>query len=277
MTEFLQSWFKDIFDYGVFDTVSEVLKLNPSTGSYQNAWTAVERVYENAMVPIALGLMIIWFLVSFMEKASNEQVTLEQLLMLFVKLIAAKYLIDHGLEIFAKLWGLGISVIDTVGNAFTNGGAGLFGDAEREALWKSITGVEWGTKLKLLPALGLMCQLLIPWLASLIMTACVYFIAYSRLIEMLLRVLATPIAVSDFITEGLHGAGWRYLKNFLAICLQGMIIVAICNLYPLIMSAVLSDQGAFWDVTLKFLAFSFSAIALMFKSLSLSKELVGTA
>ena len=274
MTEWLRGWFADIFADDVFDKAVSVLSINPSDGTYKAAWNAIHAVYSNVMVPIALGLMVIWFLVAFMEKSASEQVTLEQLFMLFVKLIAAKFIIDNGLEIFSMLWGLGISVVSEVGEAFKHGSGIPF---DHKKLWFDLTGVAWGEDLGIFAALGLMCQLLIPWLATKVMIACVYFICYSRLIEMLVRLMTAPIAVSDFVTEGIRGSGWRYIKNFLAICLQGMIIIAICRLYPLIMAGVLSGEGPFWDVVLKFLAFAFSAIALMFKSLSLSKELIGTS
>lgn len=274
MNDLLHNMFKEIFAGGVFDSVESVLKLNPSTGGWVNAWNAVDAVYHNVMVPIALGLMIIWFLVAFMEKSASEQVTFEQLFMLFVKLIAAKFLIDHGLEIFAKLWGLGISLIGQVEEAFLDKNVVA---VKYKDLWKDLTGVAWDQKIKLLPGIGLLCQLLIPWLASKIMIAVTQFICYSRIIEMLLRMLATPIALSDFMTEGLHGAGWRYMKTFLAICLQGMIMVAIAEIYPLVMSAVLKGCVGFWETTLRYLAFSFAAIALMFKSLTISKELVGAS
>lgn len=276
MTDWMMNWFKDIFAYDVFDKISIILKLDPSRGKFTVAWNAIESVYTNVMVPIALGLMIIWFLVALMEKSASEQVTLEQIFMLFVKLIAAKFIIDNGFQIFTQLWSLGISLIDEVGDAFIDPNNPVAFDYKD--LWKDLTGVTWGDKLPIMTSLGLLCQLLVPWIASKVMIGCVYFICYSRLFEMMVRMLATPVAVSDFITEGLHGAGWRYIKNFLAICLQGMIIVAIGQLYPLIMSGVLSNPGnKFWEVILMFLALSFSAVALMFKSLSLSKELVGTS
>lgn len=274
MTQWMMGWFKEIFDYAVFEKISGILKLDPSRGEFSEAWSAVESVYTNAMVPIALGLMIIWFMVALMEKSASEQVTIEQFLLMFVKLIAAKFLIDNGFQIFTELWSLGITLIDDVGHAFADGDGISF---DYKDLWLDLTGVTWGDKLPFLTSLGLLAQLLIPWLVTKAIIACVYFICYSRLIEMLVRMLAAPIAVSDFITEGIRGSGWRYLKNFLAICLQGMIIVAIGQLYPLIMAGVLSSSGNFWTVILKFIAFSFAAISLMFKSLSLSKELIGTA
>lgn len=275
LDDLIHSMFEQIFGGGIFDSVQGVLKLNPSTGAWSHAWSAVDTVYSNVMVPIALGLMIIWFLVAFMEKAASEQVTFEQLFMLFAKLIAAKFLIDNGLDIFAKLWGLGISLIDSVGGAFGSSGGGL--GVNVQALWKDFSGLEWSAKIGIIKGIGILCQLLIPWLVSLIMIAVVYFICYSRVIEMLLRMMAAPIALSDFMTEGLHGAGWRFLKNFLAICLQGMIMVAIAQIYPLVINTVLNGSTGFWETLLKYVAFSFAAIALLFKSLSISKELVGTS
>ena len=274
MTEWLQSWFKEIFDNGAFAAVEDVLKLDPSQ-ELGWVWTAVETIYNNVMVPLALGLMVIWFLVAFIKTAASEQVTFEQLFMLFVKLIAAKFLIDNGLQILADFWSLGISLVDNIKGAIPPPDDPI--SFSYKSLWQDLTGVEWGTSLNLMIALGVMCQLLIPWLVSKVLIACVYFICYSRLIEMFVRMLAAPIALSDFFAEGLHGAGWRFLKNFLAICLQGVLIGAIAQLYPLIMAELLTGSGSFWTVTIKYIAFSFSAVALMFKSLSLSKELVGTS
>ena len=127
-------------------------------------------------------------------------------------------------------------------------------------------------------AISVMFQLFLPWIATLIMVACSYFIVYSRLIEMMWRICGAPIALSDFMNEGLHGAGWRYMKNFLAICMQGMIILVIYSVYTYLYYDIFTNntQG-FWATVLMQLSVSFAAISLMFKSLTLSKELVGTA
>ena len=269
-----QKMFQEIFGSGAFDSIAKVLKLNPSS-ELSTAWFAIETIYNNVMVPIALGLMIIWFLVKFMEKSTQDQLTYEQVLMLFIKLLAAKFLIDYGLEIFTKLWSLGISLIDEVAGAFEKTDKVSF---DIKDLWQKFTGEKWDAKLGFGQSLGVWAQLLLPWLASKISIACVYFICYSRVIEMLVRMAGAPIALSDFMSEGLQGAGWRYLKNFLAICLQGIIIISISKLYGIVMYDVfLTPPEGAWSVMLMQLSISFAAIALMFKSLTLSKELLGTA
>lgn len=274
MWEMAKGMFKDIFGAGDFSVVVDILKFNPSS-QLVSAWTAVDAIYNDVMVPIALGLMIIWFLVKLMERSANEQLSIEQFFMLFVKLIAAKFLIDHGLQIFTDMWSLGIAVIDEVSAAFS-GSAGPV-SLNVNALWKDFTGFEWGKEKGIWASIGVMFQLVLPWLASKIIIAVVYFICYSRLIEMLVRMCGAPIALSDFMNEGLHGAGWRYLKNFLAICLQGILILAISRLYGYVYSDIFSHPpGGFWNTALMQIAVSFAAVALMFKSLSISKELLGT-
>ncbi len=296
MTDILEKMFLFIFRNGAFDGVQDALKLNPQS-AFGGAWAFIEVIYNNVMKPVALSLMLIWFLVAVMEKSASEQVSFEQLFMLFAKLFAAWFLINNGLQIFADLWSLGISLIDKIASPlgsndnkveipflteFLDNAKNGTTTGDLKPLWKNLTGVEWGNgehpkDIGILTALGVMCQLLIPWVATLILVACAYFICYSRLIEMMVRMLAAPIALSDFMSEGLHGAGWRFLKNFLAICLQGALMAAICSLYPTIMTSVVTTSDDFWITTLKYIAISFSAIALMFKSLSLAKELVGTS
>lgn len=318
MSDLVKDMFKEIFGNGTFDEIAEILKMDPSSELY-SAWSAVQSIYNNVMVPIALGLMVIWFLVKFMERATMEQVTLEQTFMLFVKLLAAKFLIDHGLEIFSLMWSLAISLITTVSNVFS-GSAGnnytfiekvagqyefhcsthdidffsssatpdpsVFGascpscfaeqDDHLASLWESFTGEDWDKDLDTWASIGTILKLFLPWIVAKVMVVCASFIAYSRLIEMMLRMCGAPIALSDFMSEGLQGAGWRYLKNFLAICLQGMLIIIITKLYSMLMFDAYNG-GDFWKVLTMQFSVSFAAIALMFKSLTLSKELLGTS
>lgn len=273
MWDSARNMFKELCNGANFDSISDVLTFNPST-ELSSAWSAAYTIYDTLMVPAALGLMIIWFLVKMMERSSNEQMTIEQFFMLFVKLIAAKFLIDNGFDLFAQMWGLGISLVNSASSAFSTGSAAVM---DHEALWKEFTGYDWDDKINFIKVIPYWAQLLLPWLVGKIIIACVYFIAYSRLIEMLVRVCGTPVALSDFMNEGLHGAGWRWMKTFLAICLQGMLILIISRIYSLIMADVFAAAPTtdWWDNILKQIAISFAAIAIMFKSLSLSRELLG--
>lgn len=278
----VESWFKFMFGGGLFDSMKDILTANPSNAKsiYNAAWNFVVTIYDTVIVPLALGIMIIWFLVAFIQKSTSEQMNFDQLFLLCVKLIAAFYLINHGLEIFAKLWGLGIALINEFSGVAISGapasGSPVFDNAELTEIWKSLTGEK---KLYDYPSawksLGCILQMFFPYLICWVLSGVASFIAYSRMLEMLLRVAAAPIALSDFMNDGLHGAGWRYLKTFLAICLQGFVLLLIAKIYSSIVGQILSGAGGFMEATLGYLVITFSAVALMFKSLSFCKELVG--
>lgn len=273
LTDTLYDWFEDIFGNDAFSAMENVLGLSPSA-EFSAAWSAVETIYNNVMVPIALSLMIIWFCTKFMEKATAEQVTFQQLFLLFVKLLIAKILIDNGLRIFGMMWSLGISLTNEIGDAFSAGAAGKDLVAE---MWYNYTGKKVGVSLGLWKCIGVAFELLLPWLISYVITGICYYIAYTRLIEMFVRVCAAPIALSDFMSEGLNGAGWKYLKNFLAVCLQGLIIICVARLHGFIIAGALGSVTSGFMSIVVTLAVSFATVGLMMKSLTLSKELLGTA
>lgn len=271
---------KEMFDYmfqgGLFKQLVSILTANPSDGDsiYNTAWKLAISVYDTYIIPVGLGIMIIWFLVSFMQKATMEHMNWDSLFLLFVKLVAAFYLIENGLDIFAKMWGLGNSMMIELMGGEKLGDGKVTQDAINAA-WESLTA---GKTYPDLPGFwrSLACfgQLLFPWLICAALSGVASFIAYSRMIEMLLRITVAPIALSDFMNDGLHSAGWRYVKTFLAICLQGFVILLIAKIYNSIVVEILYG-GTFMELTVGYLVISFAAIALMFKSLALCKELVG--
>lgn len=278
MGDVVRSMFNEIFGGGLFEGVKNSLIINPES-KYSDVWSFIDIVYNNFMVPIALGVMIIWFLVAFIQKSATENVTFESLFLAFTKLIVAKFLIENGLDIFAMLWSFGISSINALSNLGLNetgSGAYIINEATRTAIWKELTGKNnLNTDPGFWQSIGALFQLFVPWIVTWALKIIVSFICYSRLIEMFLRMMAAPIALSDFMTEGLHGSGWKYLKSFFAIALQGVLIYLIAVIFSKLMGSIFTNQTGFMEVVTSYLIFGFSACALMFKSLSLSKELMG--
>lgn len=289
MEEIVLEMFEFIFCGGLFDDALTIFTTNPSdpASDWYGAWSLVNSIYNTYVIPIGLGIMIIWFLVAFMEKAASEQMNFDQIFSLCVKLVVSFYLIQHGMEIFAKLWGLGISLVNELSDGLKEA---TISDMYLDDAWEDISGGEdWNDGDPDLPgfwrSIGAFAQLLFPWLVAGLMSACATFIAYSRMLEMLLRVAVAPIALSDFFRDGLHSNAWRYMKTFLAICLQGFCILLICHLYSVGISSPIgrpseviqgvTSSPSFMDVVVRYFVVSFSALALMFKSLSFCKELIG--
>jgi len=125
----------------------------------------------------------------------------------------------------------------------------------------------------------LILYLIIPWVCAWVMRIIVLIICYTRVVEIYARATFAPIALSDFFHHGFQGAGWRFLKSFLAVCLQGAMILVISMIYTALFTGI---QKEITESELSFLAAMGSLIAfmaatcmLMLKSLSLTKEMMG--
>lgn len=273
----LEGMLNDICGPDLFSSIYDTLSVNLfSSGGKFSAILSVIRTIYNTLMPIGVMLMFIYFMLALVDKLSSENFTWEHLWRQLAMLLAAKYLMEHGFELLELLSGIGISIMGKISGI---NGAGVSATAiDAEAMisqFRDSIGVlgyiEW------IGNIVMFIYLLIPWVISWIIGLCVNIICYSRVIEIYVRAAFAPIALSDFFHSGLQGGGWKYLKNFLAASLQGAIILVIAIIYSGLFQAItIDDDGNIFRFLGAYLAFYASAIMLMFKSLPLAKDLVGT-
>ena len=268
----------DLCGKDLFKDIIDTLQTNlfSSEGNYSAAVNLVEDLYFTVIQPIALMLMIIYFLLALVDKMTSENFTWEQMGKQMCMFLASFYLINHGFEILELLFQLGLSLTNQI-NALV---ADSLDPKDAASRVESVinTFKETINVPNFLKDICLFVYLLIPWALSWIMGLVVKIICYTRVIEIYARAAFAPIALSDFFHSGFQGAGWRFLKSFLAVCLQGALILVINAIYSTLFDVIAGSVDtklslfAFLGVYLAVMA---SACMLMFKSLSLSKELLG--
>ena len=279
----------DICGSDLFNSVSKTLKYDLFSASrFEDAVDIVVAISEHVIVPIATMMICVYFIINIMEKMSNENFTWEQLGRLLAMLLVGVFMIENSFEILTKLYDIGIELVDLTVKKL---GTGSESNADVNVALDAYKQMKEGKSgiMKALWDILMMFVLLFPWLVSWIMRLVVKVICYSRMIEVLLRAAFSPLALSDFFQNGIQGAGWRWLKNFFAVCLQGVVIMSISLLYSALLGGIIEsellaagqDGGKLWDFGLfnycgVYLALMASAVMLMFRSLSLSKEILGT-
>lgn len=281
MSDVLYEMFIFIFAGGIFDEVRTILLINPAT-EYPLVWELVTTGYKTIVTPLAVGLLFIFFLSHFISKASMEQVSFDHLFMLGVKLIAGIFLINHGLEIMSLLYSLGLTFINNLTSLAQSIGLKVsegIGDETQIELWKLLTGCNsLEDRPGMWKSIAAMFTIIVPYIchfgAMLVMKA----ICWSRLILIMVHFLIAPIAFSDFFMNDLHGTGWKYLKSFAALCLQGFVISAITLIFSAFSSGLQTNalEGGFLNYTVIQIVMTFAAIAAVAKSLSVIKETIGT-
>lgn len=275
----LKSMFEQVFGVDLMYEISDSLQKNlfSTTGDYKTAFSMVKTLYDDVVVPVALMLMVIYFLIGLMDKMSSENFTWEQMARQFCMLLASFFLINHGLDILHKLFQIGLIFVGDATTAAEGFLEGLDAGANPDELYESFKNEVKLGDIEIFNNIIRFAYLLLPWALSWILGLCVKIIVYSRVIEIYIRATFAPIALSDFFQNGFQGSGWLSLKNFLAICLQGVFIFGIAALFTAL-SDVVWRMGGFTDFFASmgvYLALLCSAVMLMFRSLSLAKEFVG--
>lgn len=273
----LESMLTDICGPDIYSSIYDTLAINlfSDDGKYSIILDAI-RTLHSLIVPIGIYMMFIYFMISLTELVSSDGFTLQQVAKRMFLLLVAKYLMDHGFEIMELLFNLGMSITAEINNAMVGGGKPelIFDAKEMIDTFRANLGMTGF--LKIFADLILFVYLLIPWGGSWLMRLAINIICYSRVIEIYCRAVLAPIALSDFYHGGLQSSGWRFLKNFVAVCLQGATILLISIIFSLMIKViVVEDSGHPMAFLGSYLAFYGSSVMLMVKSLPLTKELVG--
>jgi len=273
----LEAMLTDICGPDIFSSIYDTLSVNLfSAGGKYGAVLSVIRSLYNIAMPIGVMLMFIYFMLALVDKLSSETFTWEHLWRQLALLLATKYLMEHGFELLELLFNIGMSALASVSHiGSANVSAVTFDAAQIIEDFKAslnLSGI-----MKIFDGIIMFIYLLIPWVLSWLMRLFISIICYSRVIEIYVRAAFAPVALSDFFHSGLQGGGWKYLKNFLAVSLQGAIILVIAIIYSSLFQSITIDAttGIFAFIG-ACLAFYASAVLLMFKSLPLAKDLVGT-
>lgn len=291
MRGLLQKWVEYIFGNGMLGMAKNILDINPSTGSFSTVWKVFAGLYENVCVPLGMGIVLIYFLANLMERSmQQQQMDVEHVIKMLLKLVVGLYFIEHGLELMTSIYSMGLSFLnEIVGKKSV--GEYTAGDTIAHEAWKSLSGEEWEGKWSFIQniskGLPLLLQLMLPYILSWLIQLVVCAVCFFRLIEFYIITCMAPIALSDFFTEGLHGNGWRFLKNYMAIALQmGVILLAIVAFNGIIVGFLpktgLADVvvpivglGKAAYVIIMYIACGAACCAILLKSRTLAKEIVG--
>ncbi len=278
MKAFLKMVLEHICGAALFDSVYDTISttLFSSSGTFGWAYSIAYSVYS-AIMPVGVMLLFVYFTINLVDKLSSESFTWDQMWRQLALLLAGKYIMENGFQILTLLSNIGMAATDLVANAGTVDGA-FTAFADFDALIDNFTSSMNGF-IAILAELVMLIILLVPWLLSWIMGLAVQVVCYSRILEIYVRAAFSPVALADIFHSGLNGPGWRFLKNFLATALQGAIILVIAILYSALIQSIGIDTTNFGDILTfvgKYILIYASGVVLIFKSLGLTKEIVGT-
>ena len=266
------------FIYGIYgDTLlsdmTGVLTLSDESDDLINAIWSVSEAIFNVLLPIGIGIILIYFMTDMIDKSSREQLSLEIFLRSVIKLLFGLMIILSGFQLVKGFVQLGGGITDLISSKAGTGaledttaneiGMGYLDQVVDSANWIECAWISFTLRM----------DLFLVDISYKIFKIVVMVLAYGRMLEIGIRAACAPIGLSDFVTQGISGNAFKYLKKLIAVGLQGGLILIVLSIYENLSTALAnSDAGGSNLLTLVVM---FTTITLLLKSQSFADNIMG--
>lgn len=287
----LQLWiakvFEQAYDIGDYALIKFSHGFEGGNG-FAFIWNWVTNIANTIVEPIAVCIVVIFFILKLMDKVSTERLTMEAVIKDVIGMVLGLYLVTNSVEIVTDMLRLGNGLAKAAMDSATINDIN-YGSVE--VLFSAIgdpNGTVWdklvylvGAKMTgplpiLLAAVVVIIVSLFFWVVMLIMKVC----CLARTLEVAARTALSPIGLADtFNNDFINSRSLSFLKTFLALALQGVVIGLIANFLPLYLDGVFAGGQIYvWDLVglfAKAIVITGACLVLMFKAGTIAKETVG--
>lgn len=270
----------EIFSGTAFTDSINLLTGNPSTGEFASAWNIILAIY-NILLPIALLFMLIVFLQKMADQRNMGTTTSVQIFKEIFLAIIVYYVLSHGLELLAKLWGWGLNIANQASSTIVGGDPGQeFAQGVWNDMFKQFATDYNGDgvldRIKNMKALGLLIGMypfqILNFLTGLAMKAAAYALLFKLYIEFIMFPFSIPIMWQNGINSG---RGFIFLKSFFVSVLQAALMVFTINIGQVILVAVsrsgIQGNYAVWCIT--YFSVQAAIVVTMFKTSEIAEAL----
>ena len=214
------------------DKVSEIWSLitqSPETFKGGGIWSVMLDI-NGALQAIAFGLLVLFFVVGLIKTCGSfaEVKRPEQVFKLFVRFALAKMVITYGLDLMLALFKIVQGIVTTIISS-----AG-FGSPAQTLLPSSIISAV--NSCSFFDKIPLWAVSLIGGIFITVLSFIMILTVYGRFFKLYLYTAIAPIPLSTFAGEPTSHIGKSFLKSFMAVCLEGAIIVLSCIIFSLFAS-----------------------------------------
>lgn len=249
---------------------------------------------------IGVSLLTVFLYVDILDKATKDMITLEKLIMIFIKYFLAIMILINLPELIVTLFNLAKGLYDMLSGSASfeslhieyypghNPNTAVYPEwsedlqkAFKEAGIKNGISALWKNFLALITTI---LVILVMWVGKI----AGYFIVAGNALSLIARVLFAPLGVVQCFDEGLRSSGIRYLKKIVADALTFAVILGIMYAMSRIQVAILGGTGKIERITpdnvLSLLSIKYcigaivlqlSAVGAMMKASQIANDVVG--
>lgn len=267
--------------------------VDPASSLYSSIWTYVKTAHASIAI-IGCSLTILFWFLSIVDKLTKDRLTGYELIRSGIEIVVAFMFIVEGFNIFTGLQAISTDIYNNLSSTNIQWDSGsrdytlFFGanktyGAANTNDWASLNAwdiaQESSSGCRVHGWSG-MVAMFIPLIKVCIMSlgaqvGCIIGVAVmvSRVIQMGVYMILSPIAIADLFNGGImNSPGFRFLKKFFAICLQGAVIYVIMMVTMSLQKSFLSSLNG---NAFMLLVPSLVMISLILKAQQITNDIVG--
>jgi hypothetical protein len=255
----------DSFSALIGDVTSLV---NEGPSSYPGLYSVIKEIHY-AILPVAYSLLTLYFLLDFLNKSMNFSfVRWETVVSCMVKLVFAKFVMEHVFDLLEIIFYISSFLTSIVGST----GSTVVFDIDYTVLEAEYGDMGWFEKQ--IYQFSIMPFVWALWGVKIV----IILVVFGRLFELLIYTAVAPIPISTFIHDSISGTGKKFVMDYAAVCLQGIIIIVGCVIYAAIATNVTfgSFTGSGGNIAIwKGLLSALALLLVVIKSGSWARKLTG--
>ena len=215
------------------DKLEEIWSLlteSPQTFKGGQVWNVMTGIH-GALQAIGYGLLVLFFAVGVMKTCGSfvEVKKPEHALKLFIRFALAKGAVTYGLELMLAVFSIVQGMVSTI--ITQSGSSGMSSVTLPQELIDAINNVGFWDSIPLW-AVTLIGSLLITVLSFVMILT-----VYGRFFKLYMYVAISPLPLATFASEETGQVGKSFIRSYIAVCLEGAIIVLACIIYSLFVSS----------------------------------------
>lgn len=218
MKDFVYNGTTDVINFmlggGNLGDVKSFLTQATSGLSSGNAMSYIYNIFKS----VAIAMLVLYFLIDVYDEIAKQRFTLDLFMKSFIRLLLSYLIVANGLEILSAVVSIGDSLITNFYPSELSGKTYSAGLSQIQAYLNDLDNVQ---------TIGVLIQMIIPYIVVFVTKVIVYFIGITRGIELCARICIAPIAISNSYEESSRNASIRYIKKLAAVSLQGLCVLVI--------------------------------------------------
>lgn len=249
------------------------------TAGNTTMYSLVHGVWQVAILPIGCGVLGFVFTIKLIQISQKMDGNaslpgVKEVVFLLVFFAVFLFLIQNSFDLMASIYSVTKLAIERVINMFGTGGA---------IDLNAVSIVTTDDDVAALVAMLIVA--LISWVVVLVAYIVALVVSWARAIQLYLMAAFSPIPLALMGTEDTRQIGIGYIKNFVAVCLAGIIILVLLISFPVILGGLnAANPGTGTPIdgiangltyALQYLAMCILLILSLVKSGSWARDIVG--